>query len=470
MPAPRGVLTHRGYALVKADLAPGELERLRAELSVVPQTGLPGACARPPPILAYRESDKKVYLPKAFGLSRYGAPAEDRVRLAGVTDVAVAFQGELRDQQREAVDAYLAAARDPLRQGGILSLPCGAGKTVIALCVVARLGVKTMIVAHKDFLLAQWRERLGHFVPAARLGLIKGPVCDVADRDVVLASLQSLSMKAYPAGTFRGFGLVVFDEVHRAATEVFSAALAKLSFAHTLGLSATVERKDGTSRVFKWHLGELAFAARRGADDEVRVWHLRYSCEDPEYRTEEYACNGRLNTSRLLNRVCAYEPRTLLISDVARDLVEREGRKVLVLSDRKAQLTALRRALEPVTAGLYVGGMSEEALQRSQACSVILATYSFASEGFDASDLDTLIMASPKTDIEQSVGRVLRTRPADRARVPLVVDVVDDLPMYLGQWRRRRTWYREQGYRIKCVDADENKDGSAGGGEWLGAG
>ncbi len=461
------LLTHRGYGVPKADLTPEELRRLRDELTVVPSTGLPGA--RPPPVLAYRESEKKIYLPKAYGLARFGQPAEDRTR-DGVLPIAVEFVGELREQQLAAIDAYLAAAQDPLRRGGILSLPCGAGKTVIALGIIARLGVKTMIVAHKDFLLAQWRERLAQFVPAARVGLVKGAACDVADRDVVLASLQSLSMKDYPAATFRGFGLVVFDEVHRAATEVFSGALSRLCFAHALGLSATVERKDGASCVFKWHLGDVAFTARRGADDVVRVWRLLYACEDPDYRTEEYACTGRLNTSRLLNRICAYAPRTCVVVDVVRDLVRDQGRKVLVLSDRKAQLGCVREALAEagVTAGMYVGGMSEAALQRSQACDVILATYSFASEGFDASDLDTLVMASPKTDIEQSVGRILRTRPADRMRVPLVVDVVDDIGVYQGQWRRRNAWYREQGYRVRCVDNTDGGADGGGAGVWLG--
>lgn len=446
----RTYLTSRGYALWKDELGEQRTQELRRELTVTPQGGLTGLVARPEPILAYRESSAKIYVPKCFGLNRFGQPTcRDGVRDAcGAIDVT--FEGALREDQQKAVDAFMTAALDPLRRGGIVNVPCGGGKTVIALHVMTRLAVKTMIVVHKDFLLDQWRERLGEFVPSARIGLIKGPVTDVLEKDVVIASLQSLSMKEYPPSTFDDFGFVIFDEVHRAATEIFSGALTKVCFHHSMGLSATVDRKDGLSCVFMWHLGDIVHRARRGDEDGVLVHALNFSCADPEYRLEEYACTGRLNTSRLINRVCAYAPRTEVIAQRIQRMVQSEGRKVLVLSDRKAQLRELERGLGAagVSVGMYVGGMSAEALQKSQGCAVLLATYSFASEGFDAKGLDTLVMASPKTDIEQSVGRILRTRPADRARPPIVVDVIDCIPVFQGQWRKRQAWFRAQGYRI----------------------
>ena len=78
-----------------------------------------------------------------------------------------------------------------------------------------------------------------------------------------MGSLQSLSMKEYDKGTFDEFGLVICDEVHNFAAEVFSRALQKINCKHSLGLSATITRKDGLSKVFKWHLGDIVFKNRK---------------------------------------------------------------------------------------------------------------------------------------------------------------------------------------------------------------
>ena len=81
----------------------------------------------------------------------------------------------------------------------------------MALSIAVSLGRKTLIVVHKDFLLEQWKERIEQFIPSARVGLIKAKVVDTDDKDIVLASLQSLSMKEYAPETFESFGTLVAD-------------------------------------------------------------------------------------------------------------------------------------------------------------------------------------------------------------------------------------------------------------------
>jgi hypothetical protein len=84
--------------------------------------------------------------------------------------------------------------------------------TTIALNLACRLGVRTLIIVHKEFLADQWRERIERFVPQARIGRIQGPIVDIEDKDIVLGMLQSLSMRDYPAHVFEGFGFVAIDE------------------------------------------------------------------------------------------------------------------------------------------------------------------------------------------------------------------------------------------------------------------
>ena len=67
-----------------------------------------------------------------------------------------------------------------------------------------------------------------------------------------------------------------------------------------------------------------------------------------------------------------------------------------------------------------------------------------AAEALDIKTLTTLIMATPKTDIEQSVGRILREKHSS----PIVVDIVDSHDLFKNQWRKRKTFYKKENYKI----------------------
>lgn len=460
-------LSPRGYSVPKASLGAAELEALRAELTFRPKATAvspsPDVCVR-----AYGENAAKIYVPKFFGLRRFGPPARDALPAAEPIDFPP-FRGTLNAPQQAAASAWIRAARDPARMGGIINVPCGFGKTVVALHLVAAMAVRTLVVVHKEFLLEQWRARIVEFLgEGVRVGVLKASTVDVRDRDIVIASLQSLSMKEYPPGTLDGFGLLVVDEVHRTGTEVFSRALARTCIRFSLGLSATVQRKDGLTALFTSFLGDVAFRARRPAGESVRVVMREFFDPDPRYSDEIQASSTRLNLSRMLNNVCEFAPRTSLICDYIRSAVA-AGRKTLVLSDRKAQLRDIHERLSDVRCGMYVGGMKKSELAASEACDVILATYSFASEGFDVRALDTLVLASPKTDIEQSIGRILRQREADRVRVPMVFDVVDAFSVFEVQARKRAKFYKRHGYAVEWTRTDgdvsdagaESADGDA---------
>ena len=402
----------------------------------------------------FQESESKLYLPKYFGLRRYGFPT----RPGAVTldpgepcRTGLVFAGRLRPEQMEPIEAFLAAARDPSRMGGLLSMPCGFGKTVIALHLVAALGVRAMVVVHKDFLLGQWRERIGQFLPGATLGLVKAKAVDVAGKDIVLASLQSLSMKEYDADLFRGVGFLIIDECHRVGTEVFSRALRKVNFRYSLGISATVRRKDGMTKAFVAHLGDVLFKGQRRVDSVVVVQQA-FIDSDPAYcRVATIGAIGKPNISRMINNIAAFPARTRAVVDAVLAAIKRQGRRrVLVLSDRKAQLTDVRAGLEAagVTAGFYWGGMKAAALAETEAKQVMCATFSYAAEGMDVPGLDTLVLASPKSDVEQSCGRILRQTADARLHVPLIVDIVDGFSLFERQGDKRAAFYRKHRYPI----------------------
>jgi superfamily II DNA or RNA helicase len=101
--------------------------------------------------------------------------------------------------------------------------------------------------------------------------------------------------------------------------------------------------------------------------------------------------------------------------------------------------------------GYYVGGMKEAALKESEKKKIIIATYAMASEGLDIKTLTTLILASPKTDVCQSVGRILRQKHSS----PLVIDIIDEHDIFMSQWYKRRKYYKSQDYKILVCDNTE---------------
>ena len=103
------------------------------------------------------------------------------------------------------------------------------------------------------------------------------------------------------------------------------------------------------------------------------------------------------------------------------------------------------------TVGYYIGGMKEAALKETETKQIIIATYSMAAEALDIKTLTTLIMATPKTDIEQAVGRILRTKHIR----PIVVDIVDNHDIFQNQWRKRKTFYMKNNYKIIKINSND---------------
>ena len=96
--------------------------------------------------------------------------------------------------------------------------------------------------------------------------------------------------------------------------------------------------------------------------------------------------------------------------------------------------------------GYYIGGMSETQLKKSEKKQVILASYSMCSEGLDIPTLNTEFLITPKTDIVQIVGRILRAKHAFSH--PIIYDFIDSHGLFQRQWLKRKAYYKKQNYKI----------------------
>lgn len=327
--------------------------------------------------------------------------------------------------------------------------------TVLSLNIISRIKKKTFIIVHKEFLMNQWIERIQQFLPKARVGKIQGQIIDIDDKDIVIGMLQSLSMKEYPSSIFESFGLTIIDEVHHISSEVFSNSLFKLVTKNMLGLSATMNRKDGTTKVFKMFLGDVVFKGKRDEERNVIVRAIEYYVNDEEFNKVVLDYRGSPAYSTMISKLCEYNRRSEFILKVLSDmLLENPLQQVMILAHNKNLLKYLHDAIAHrniATVGYYVGGMKESALKETETKKVVIATYAMAAEALDIKTLTTLIMATPKTDIEQSVGRILREKHSS----PVVVDIIDTHDLFKNQWQKRRKFYCKENYKIIHTTSDK---------------
>lgn len=459
-------------------LAPGEAEWARNELTVPRPPSLFGAATTeaPPPFEAYDATSRAGFLgvPRFWGVERWGVPARvevgddpgddperaTRMRFAeGIT-----LRGE--QHQPEAVKAVMerygfpGAGREGA--GGYIKAYCGIGKTVISLYVAAALGGKTLVVVNSSTLLDQWVERVREYLPNARIGVVQQKRAEVDGVDVVIAMHQSIVSRgrAYPPGTWDGFRLAIYDEAHHLGGATFSTVVQKISPPprYVLGVTATPDRFDGCHVILDWGVGGLIWGIERPRGEYVRVHIL--TCDDPtvfQRRERGPYKNGAKATAQMINWLVQDEARN---REIARRTAEflRDGRRVLVLSERVAHLDALHPLVwanlhrmglhDEKTLGVVTGKTpkAERAEILAANCNCLFSTFHLFKEGADKKELDTLVMASPITNCEQAVGRILRKCPGKQS--PLVLDVSDTHGDFGDQAFRRRRFWRKSSYHI----------------------
>jgi superfamily II DNA or RNA helicase len=299
----------------------------------------------------------------------------------------------------------------------------------------------------------QWIDRINEFLPGAKVGKIQGSVFDVEGNDIVIGMIQTLYDKEYPIETFSCFGLTIIDEVHRIGSEQFSRTLFKTITPYMLGISATVDRKDKLTKVLYMFIGEKIYTEKREDDDLVSVRAIRYQTNDPEFNEVEVDFRGTAKYSTMITKLCDFGPRSDFIIRVIKDLIEEEpDNQIMILCHNRSLLSYLYdgityRNIAPV--GYYVGGMKQKNLQETETKQIVLATYAMAAEALDIKSLSTLVMVTPKTDITQSVGRILRVKHEN----PIIVDIVDSHDLFQNQWAQRRRFYKKCNYRIREIDS-----------------
>lgn len=453
-------ITQRGLVLIKKYNLEENLEEIRNELTVRPMVN--NMYDKNVSFEVFLENANKMYIPLWYGLNKLTKESNIDIngfenRIPDGDSIYCTFNGGLRDQQKEPINVALNALNDPNKRGGILQLPTGFGKTCLAIYLACLMGKKTIIIVNKEFLLKQWEDRIRTFAPTARIGKIQQNVFDIKNKDMVLAMVQTLSYRNYPINAFESFGFMITDEVHNLGAEVFSKCLFKIGCKYRIGLSATPERPDGLSKVFKWHIGEIIYAKefkRSGLEPKVRI----YKYNNKEAKEIENV-KGDPNIPVMLTNIGENKVRNRFIINILESLVKKD-RNILVLSERVAHLKILNTMYNSLEiakekpGGLFIGESTQtERDDISENANVLFGSIRLIQEGFDQPKLNTLVYAlfnggpmrnRPETKkvMKQTTGRIFRK--AHTEICPLIIDIHDSYSVFKNQGYRRSAYYKDE--------------------------
>ena len=349
--------------------------------------------------------------------------------------------------------------------------PPGFGKTICFLLVASRLGLKTLVLVHNEVLMTQWVKRiLGEVEGSHRLGvepnledpqgkvldigpeqvgIVQQNKCEWEGRSIVIAMAQSIAAREYEQEFYESFGLVGVDECHRFSAPTFQSAIALFPGAKRLGVTATPSRKDGLEDIFFAHIGPIR---ARGKAEMLtpRINQVKTPVVSTDQLLKRLKSRGRYDYVKHVSFLVDHGPRN---DQIVRLLVKaaKKGRKVLLLSGRREHLSNLKELFEAAMPGvettLYVGGMKSAERQEAEKKQVLFATYNMAEEGLDIPSLDTLFLTTPRGEVVQAAGRVLRLY--DDKLTPLIVDFVDrQLPLCDRMANKRRKGFEAQGWKL----------------------
>ena len=413
------------------------------------------------------------------GLIKAGFPAEDiagystgealAVTLRTVTRHGVPFA--LRDYQDAAVQAFHAQGGD--RGGsGVIVLPCGAGKTIVAMGAIAAVQANTLILTTSVSAVRQWiaelldktgisEEMIGEYGGATK-----------AVRPITVATYQMLTHRARTSGEFthlalfdeRNWGLIVYDEVHLLPAPVFQIT-ATLQARRRLGLTATLVREDGRED------DVFALIGPKKADVPWKVlerqgWIATAVCTEvrvplPEAARLPYAVAESRHKFRIASE---NEEKTPVVRDI---MARHAGEPALIIGMYIEQLETIAHSLSaPLITGTTAQRKRDLLFEQFRAGLIpALVVSKVANFAIDLPDASLAIQISgtfgSRQEEAQRLGRVLRPKAgANQAHFYSVItaDTVEqDFAL------KRQLFLCEQGYEYAIRDAAELRVDASGG-------
>lgn len=393
------------------------------------------------------EKDGIVLLPRGFigKLLRFFNEKRILYRLVDerkkLSEVHFLFKASLYERQQEAVDVT------DKKEMGVMVAPPGSGKTIIGLGIIAHKKQPALIIVHRKQLFDQWIERIQSFLGIAEpfIGKIASGHQKIGTH-ITVAMIQSLAAIDSDNDVFNSFGLIIIDECHHVPAKTFREVISRFSSYYLYGLTATPIRKNNDESLIFIHIGDVIHQIQSSSEKtspskKVSVIIRETTLMVPfDYKTDkpETLCQILIHDS---------ERNRLIIDDIKTEVDA--GRKVLVLTERKAHIEVLRQYLKNNYEVISISGEDAVSARNSKLqqikdghFQVLISTGQFLGEGTDMDNLDCLILAYPfafEGKLIQYIGRVQRAEIT-----PVIYDYRDKYVTYLEKrFRQRNRYYKK---------------------------
>ena len=344
------------------------------------------------------------------------------------------FKFELRPSQRVVYDA--------LDDCAIINAWVSWGKTFTALAIAAKLSQKTLVVTHTTNLRNQWEKEVKKCfgIQPGRIGSGDFQV----SAPIVCGNIQSLYRRIDDIKHM--FGTVILDEMHHVSSPTFTRIIDEMPARYKIGLTGTLERKDGRHVVFRDYFGTQIHKPPKEnyMTPSIDVIKSEVRFLDGSYTPWAERINHLANNEEYVNSVA------LIAAKYAA-----EGHKVLVVSDRVAFLKVCHR-LVGENSVCITGDMDfterEKTMNMIGEKDILFGTQSIFSEGISLDKLSCLVLATPINNeplLTQLIGRVIRKK--ENKCQPKVVDIHLKGKTASRQANARMGYYMKQGYDINVL-------------------
>ena len=345
------------------------------------------------------------------------------------------FKHDLRSSQK---DVY-----DEVEDNCIINAWVSWGKTFTGLAIAGKLGQKTLVVVHTVPLRNQWTrevENVFGFTP----GIIGSGKFNISP-PIVIGNTQSL-YRNIPRVS-KQFGTIILDEMHHVSSPTFSKVIDASYARYKIGLSGTIERKDGKHVVFRDYFGNKVIKPPKENYMTPKV-HV--------YRSDIRFMDGAKTPWATKVTELSYNEEYLhSVAMLAAVYAEKNGHKVLVVSDRVhfLQTCAKLAGDRAICITGEIPHEDREALMSkitSGEANILFGTQAIFSEGISLDDLSCLILGTPVNNeplLTQLIGRVIRKKEGKKN--PVVIDIHLKGNTARRQASNRMGYYMKQGYKIQ---------------------
>lgn len=400
-------------------------------------------------VYKYKKNTFYIILPVYYVLNRLKIPIKvdyirPSVKISHMKDSNVMLRN---DMQKQCFDSVTSIVRNSQYGGGIINATTGFGKTALSIKIISYLKLKTLVVVNRVEIMNQWITEFGRFMKDEQIGVIKGKRMD-SNSNICIGMLQTISLKeTITCLDLSSFDLLIVDEVHLLSCSKFSELLYKVNARYRFGLTATLERKDELEKVIIWHLGDIVYSNVKDSQSKKQKSTIDIIYYESEMKEILLRDNQTPNVSKMLSNISMNSGRNTMIIDIILGLCKDKLRNILVVSDRIDQLKYINSILlqkqEDIKSGLFIGSIKrEELMKNKEECQVLLATYSMVNEGFNCPRLNCLMMATPRSNITQCLGRIYRKVHSDVD--PIIIDIVDMFSIFQYQVRKRKKIYNDE--------------------------